>query len=81
MTYRLTFNDAVDIWLRHWAGEYQHTIAAGHDVSQGRVNDVLNERVHIGSKAALPRSGRQWPNKRATVVYPEFAEDLRSRKD
>jgi hypothetical protein len=28
VTYRLTFNDAVDIWLRHWAGEYQHTIAA-----------------------------------------------------
>ena len=38
MTYRLTFNDAVDIWLRHWAGEYQHTIAARYDVSQGRVN-------------------------------------------
>src|SRR5262245_64964077 len=31
-------NDAVDIWLRHWAGEYQHTIAARYDVSQGRVN-------------------------------------------
>src|SRR5262249_47342281 len=31
--YRLTFNDAVDIWLRHWAGEYQHTIAARYDVS------------------------------------------------
>jgi hypothetical protein len=51
VTYRLTFNDAVDIWLRHWAGEYQHTIAARYDVSQGRVNDVLNERLHIGSKA------------------------------
>jgi hypothetical protein len=50
VTYRLTFNDAVDIWLRHWAGEYQHTIAASYDVSQGRVN-VLNERRHIGSKA------------------------------
>ena len=51
MTYRLTFNDAVDIWLRHWAGEYQHTIAARYDVNQSRVNDVLNERLHIGSKA------------------------------
>ena len=51
MTYRLTFNDAVDIWLRHWTGEYQHTIAARYDVSRGRVNDVLNERLHIGSKA------------------------------
>jgi hypothetical protein len=51
MTYRLTFNDAVDIWLRHWAGEYQHTIATSYDVNQSRVNDVLNERLHIGSKA------------------------------
>src|SRR5205807_2381991 len=54
MTYRLTFNNAVDIWLRHWAGEYQHTIAASYDVNQGRVNDVLNERLHIGSKAVSP---------------------------
>jgi hypothetical protein len=38
VTNRLTFNDAVDIWLRHWAGEYQNTIAARYDVSQGRVN-------------------------------------------
>jgi predicted XRE-type DNA-binding protein len=51
VTYRLTFNDAVDIWLRHWAGERQHMIAARYDVSQGRVNDVLNKRLHIGSKA------------------------------
>jgi len=51
VTYRLTFNDAVDIWLRHWAGEYQHTIVARYDVNQSRVNDVLNERLHIGSKA------------------------------
>jgi len=51
VTYRLTFNEAVDIWLRHWAGEYQHRIAASYDVNQSRVNDVLNERLHIGSKA------------------------------
>jgi len=51
VTYRLTFNDTVNIWLRHWAGEYQHTIAARYDVSQSHVNDVLNERRHIGSKA------------------------------
>jgi len=55
VTSKLTFNDAVDIWLRHWAGEYQHTIAASHDVSQGRVNDVLNERLHIGSKAVAAK--------------------------
>jgi hypothetical protein len=37
--------------MTHRAGEYQHTIAASYDVDQGRVNDVLNERLHIGSKA------------------------------
>jgi hypothetical protein len=57
VTYRLTFNDAVDIWLRHWAGEYQHMIAARYDVSQGRVNDVLNERLHIGTKAVAATKG------------------------
>jgi hypothetical protein len=50
-TYRLTFDDAVDVWLRHWRGEYQHHIAAPYGVNPGRVNDVLKERVHFGSKA------------------------------
>jgi hypothetical protein len=48
--YRLTFDDAVDVWLRHWAGEYQHRIAASYDVNPGRVNEVLKERLHVGSK-------------------------------
>jgi len=39
--YRLTADDAVDIWLRHWAGEYQHHIAASYRVNPGRVNEVL----------------------------------------
>ena len=57
MTYRLMFNDAVNIWLRHWAGEYQHTIAASYDVNRARVNDVLNERLHTGSKAVAATNG------------------------
>ncbi|MEH2472990.1 putative XRE-type DNA-binding protein [Nitrobacteraceae bacterium AZCC 2161] len=54
----LTFDDAVDVWLRHWSGEFQHNIAAAHGVNQGRVNEVLKERLHIGSKqiAASKRS-------------------------
>lgn len=52
IAYRLTFDDAVDIWLRHWAGEYQHHIAASFRVNPGRVNDVLKERKHIGSREA-----------------------------
>ena len=49
-SYRLTFDDAVEVWLRHWNGELQNRIAAEFDVNQGRVNEVLKERIHIGSK-------------------------------
>lgn len=48
---RLTFGDAVEIWLRHWAGQYQNRIAAHFDVNPGRVNEVLKERTHVGSRA------------------------------
>ncbi|MEW9805288.1 hypothetical protein [Mesorhizobium marinum] len=48
--YQLTYNDAVDIWQRHWAGEYQHNIAASYGVNPGRVNDVLKGRKHPGSQ-------------------------------
>ena len=47
----ITFNEAVDVWLRHWAGEYQHTTAAAYGVNQGRINDVLKGRLHRGSEA------------------------------
>jgi hypothetical protein len=58
MTYRLTFDDAVDIWLRRWDGQFQHKIAADYGVNSARINDVLKERTHIGSKqvAASKRS-------------------------
>ena len=48
----LTFDDAVQIWLRHWNGEFQNRIAASFDVNPGRVNDVLKERKFIGSREA-----------------------------
>lgn len=50
--YRLTFNDAIDVWQRHWAGDYQHDIAASYGVNPGRVNEVLKEHTHIGSQQA-----------------------------
>jgi hypothetical protein len=49
--YRLTREDAVNVWLLHWNGTYQHKIAAAYGVNPGRVNDVLKERAHYGSKA------------------------------
>ena len=51
-SYRLTFSDAVDVWLRHWSGEYQNRIAAFFDVNQGRVNEVIKRKRHVGSEAA-----------------------------
>lgn len=49
-SHRLTFDDAVLIWRRWWSGEYQHRIAADLDVNPGRVNEVLKERRHVGSR-------------------------------
>lgn len=51
-SYKLTFDDAVEIWLRYWNGEFQNRIAASFDVNPGRVNDVLKERKFIGSREA-----------------------------
>lgn len=49
-TYQLTKEDAVQVWVRHWSGEYQHVIAASFGVNQGRVNEVLKGRRHPGSE-------------------------------
>jgi hypothetical protein len=52
------FDEAVDVWLRYWSGQYQHEIAAAYVINQRAVNHVLKERTHIGSKqvAASKRS-------------------------
>jgi hypothetical protein len=49
-SYQLTFDDAVEVWLLHWQGEYQHRIAASFDVNPGRVNEVLKGTRHPGSE-------------------------------
>ncbi|QND51499.1 hypothetical protein HB779_05995 [Phyllobacterium sp. 628] len=49
-SYKLTFEDAILVWLRHWDGEFQNRIAASFDVNPGRVNEVLKGRAHQGSK-------------------------------
>ena len=54
-SYKLNFEDAVSIWIRHWNGEFQNRIAASFDVNPGRVNEVLKERLHPGSKEAASK--------------------------
>ena len=49
-SYQLTSDDAVQVWLRHWQGEYQHSIAASFGVNQGRVNEVLKGKRHPGTE-------------------------------
>lgn len=55
---QFTFDEAVDVWLRYWSGQYQHHIAQDYGVNPGRVSEVLKEKRHIGSKqvAASKRS-------------------------
>lgn len=49
-SHKLTFEDAVEVWKRYWAGEYQNRIAAFFDVNSGRVNEVIKGTRHPGSK-------------------------------
>jgi hypothetical protein len=49
-TPKLSPEDAVQVWLRHWQGDYQHVIAASFGVNQGRVCEVLKGYRHPGSE-------------------------------
>ncbi|MFN3835038.1 MAG: hypothetical protein ACK4NO_03950 [Glycocaulis sp.] len=51
----LTFSEAVEVWQRHWQGEFQHHIAAHFGVNPARVNEVLKEHKHAGSRDAALR--------------------------
>lgn len=50
-SYRLSYPDAIKVWLLHWDGHFQNRIAAMFDTNPGRINEVLKERKFIGSKA------------------------------
>lgn len=49
-SHRLTFEDAVNVWIMSWKGEIQSRIAAHFDVNIGRISEVLNEHTHVGSR-------------------------------
>ncbi|MGY4283748.1 hypothetical protein ACVWXO_002968 [Bradyrhizobium sp. LM2.7] len=56
---KFTFEEAVDVWLRRWNGQFQHEIAAAYVINARAVNHVLNEIAHVGSKEeAAQRIGR-----------------------
>lgn len=49
-SYRLTFDDAVKVWLMRREGEIQSRIAARFDVNQGRISEVLAGKRMPGSE-------------------------------
>lgn len=49
-SHRLTFDEAVQVWLLSFEGHFQNRIAAMFDTNPGRVNDVLKGRRHPGSQ-------------------------------
>lgn len=55
----LTFEEAVAVWLMKWTDELNHIIAAKLGINQGRIAEVLTEKLHVGSreKAFLLSSG------------------------
>jgi predicted XRE-type DNA-binding protein len=49
---KLTFEDAVVVWILHRKGEFQNRIANLFDVNPGRVNEVIKGSRHPGSREA-----------------------------
>jgi hypothetical protein len=52
---KFTFEEAVDVWLRRSAGQFQHEIAAAYVINVRAVNQVLKEGTHVGSKEEAAR--------------------------
>ncbi|MFB6447601.1 hypothetical protein [Bradyrhizobium tunisiense] len=56
---KFTFEEAVDVWLRRWCGQFQHEIAAAYVINPRAVNQVLKGITHVGSEQeAAKRVGR-----------------------
>jgi len=47
---RLTFEDAIEIWIRIIRGEYQSRIAADYDVNIGRISEIKTAKKFEGSE-------------------------------
>jgi hypothetical protein len=47
---RFTDEQAIDVWMRHFSGQYQHEIAAAYVINARAVNHVLKEKTHVGTK-------------------------------
>ena len=52
---KLTWDDAIEIWLMWWKGEFKHRIAAKFDVNVWRIYEVREGKVHLGSREAAEK--------------------------
>lgn len=55
---RLSFEDAIEVWLHHWKGEFQNRIASLFDVNPARINEIIKGKLHPGSKEAALKKKR-----------------------
>ena len=49
---KLTFQDAVKVWLMYWTGEFQNRIAAHFDCNPARISEIIHGYRFPGSEDA-----------------------------
>ncbi len=54
-SYKLTFDDAVQIHMRIWDGELHSRIAAAYDVNGGRISEINTGKLYPESRMAAER--------------------------
>jgi hypothetical protein len=47
---KFTCHEAIDVWQRHFRGQYQYQIASAYVIDVRAVSRVLKEKDHLGSK-------------------------------
>lgn len=52
---RLSFDEAVAVWLLHWQNEHSHIIAARPGTNPGRIAEVLAKTTHPGACGAAAK--------------------------
>lgn len=54
-SHKLTKEDAVQIWIGLWRGDFRHRLAARFDVNVARIYDVRDRKLHPESEAIARR--------------------------
>jgi hypothetical protein len=70
-SHRLTFDEAVEVWLAVWRGEFKNRIAAHYDCNIWRIYDVLQGRLHAGSKQVAEKKERDGDSGGPSPLSPQ----------